>query len=84
MSKLQWVVVAVVFVAAISAGGLFARSELSSVKLTTVSPGSLSIPYGTSSVISDPATTFKQAVILYSEGTVTSSQLSTTSTATIV
>ncbi|MBI3494953.1 family 16 glycosylhydrolase [Candidatus Saccharibacteria bacterium] len=84
MSKLQWVVVAVVFVAAISAGGLFARSELSSVKLTTVSPGSLSIPYETSSVISDPATTFKQAVVMYSEGTVTSSNIATTSAATSV
>src|SRR3990167_5640728 len=84
MSKLQWVIVGIVFVIAAGTGGLFARTTLYSALQTSIETASIAVPYKIGSVISDPAATFKQAIAVYSSGTITSSQIATETKTTSV
>lgn len=84
VSKLQWVIVGIVFVVAAGTGGLFARTTLYNALQTTIETASIAVPYKIGSVISDPAATFKQAIAIYSSGTITSSQIATKTKTTSV
>lgn len=84
MSKLQWAVVAVVLLAAIGTGGLFTRTIVYDTLQASIESTSLAIPFKASSVISDPAATFNQAVAIYSTGSVPSSQIVTQARSTSI
>lgn len=84
MSRLQWLIVGIVFVIAAGTGGLFARTTLYSAEQIKIESGSLAVPYKIGSVISEPTATFKEAVAIYSSGTVTSSQIVTTTKTTSI
>lgn len=84
ISKLQWAVVTVIFLAAVGTGGLFARTVVYNTLQASIESPSLAIPFKASSVISDPAATFNQAVAIYSTGSVPSSQIVTQARSTSI